>query len=127
LDWRREPPITSNRSGPSSGSGRSLKKKKAREVERSKATLNRYLQILRGMFYRTIDWEVIPGPNPLRKVKFAREGTKIRPLTEDEIQKILAVAQDLSAKPESPVQRDLLVLILNMGLRRSKALCLKLG
>ena len=100
----------------------------ARDVDRSKATTNRYLQVLRGMFYRAIDWEVIPGPNPLRKVKFAREGAKIRPLTEDEIGKILAAARAISMKPESPVQRviyDLLILILNTGLRRSEALGLQ--
>jgi integrase len=100
----------------------------SREVDRSKATTNRYLQILRGMFYRAIDWEVIPGPNPLRKVKFAREGMKIRPLTEDEIGKILAAAKAISMKPETPIQRviyDMLMLILNTGLRRSEALGLR--
>ena len=100
----------------------------SREVDRSKATTNRYLQVLRGMFYRAIDWEVIPGPNPLRKVKFAREGAKIRPLTEEEIGKILGAAKAISAKPESPVQRviyDLLIIILNTGLRRSEALGLR--
>lgn len=100
----------------------------SRDVDRSKATTNRYLQILRGMFYRAIDWEVIPGPNPLRKVKFAREGAKIRPLTEEELGKILGAAKAISMKPESPVQRvihDLLILILNTGLRRSEALNLR--
>jgi len=100
----------------------------SRDVDRSKATTNRYLQVLRGMFYRAIDWEVISGPNPLRKVKFAREGAKIRPLTEDEIGKILEAAKAISAKPESPVQRviyDLFVFVLNTGLRRSEALGLQ--
>lgn len=100
----------------------------SRNVDRSKTTLNRYLQILRGMFYRAIDWEVIPGPNPLRKVKFAREGAKIQPLTEEQIKIIIAEATAISKKPESPIQKvlsDLLTLILNTGLRRSEALNLK--
>lgn len=100
----------------------------SREVDRSKTTLNRYLQILRGMFYKAIDWEIIPGPNPLRKVKFAREGAKIQPLTNDQIKIIMDEATAISKKPESPIQKvlpDLLTLILNTGLRRSEALNLK--
>jgi integrase len=105
-----------------------IKGKESRNVDRSKTTLNRYLQILRGMFYRAIDWEIIPGPNPLRKVKFAREGAKIQPLTEEQIKIIIAEATAISKKPESPIQKvlsDLLTLILNTGLRRSEALNLK--
>jgi hypothetical protein len=44
----------------------------------SKATTNRYLQILRGMFYKAIDWEIYKGPNPVKKVKFFREESKKR-------------------------------------------------
>jgi len=105
-----------------------IKGKESREVDRSKTTLNRYLQILRGMFYKAIDWEIIPGPNPLRKVKFAREGTKIQPLTNEQIKIIMDEATAISKKPESPIQKvlpDLLTFILNTGLRRSEALNLK--
>ena len=41
---------------------------KAKEL--SKATVNRYLQILRGMFYKAIDWEIYKKPNPVKKVRF---------------------------------------------------------
>ena len=37
------------------------------EKELSKATVNRYLQILRGMFYKAIDWEMYEKINPLKK------------------------------------------------------------
>jgi integrase len=105
-----------------------IKGEESRKVDRSKTTLNRYLQILRGMFYRAIDWEIIPGPNPLRKVKFAREGAKIHPLTNEQVKMIMDEATAISKKPESPIQKilpDLLTFILNTGLRRSEALNLK--
>jgi integrase len=102
---------------------------KAYDAGRSRSTINRYLQLLRGMFYRAIDWEIYKGPNPLRRVKFYREGEKIRPLAAAEIQKAIDAARDLgAARDATPIQRvlyDVCRLILNTGLRRSEALNLR--
>lgn len=45
----------------------------------SKATINRYLQLLRGMFYRAIDWEIYEGKNPVKKVRFYQERSPAHP------------------------------------------------
>jgi integrase len=94
----------------------------------SKATINRYLQLLRGMFYKAIDWQVFEGPNPVRKVKFFREQPEIKALSDEDIKNILAAAREISRAPKSPVQRifyDLILFALNTGLRKSEILGLK--
>ena len=52
--------------------GRVIKMLDGQKTEASlhKATVNRYLQLLRGMFYRAIDWEIYSKPNPLKRVRF---------------------------------------------------------
>ena len=96
---------------------------------RSKATINRYCQALRGMIYRAQEWEIYKGANPLRKVKFFREGARIKPLTDDQVRAGLAAADTLAAgKWASPLQRvypDLCRLVLHTGLRRAEALRLR--
>ncbi len=99
-----------------------------KKPERSKATLNRYLQLLRGMFYKAIDWELYNKPNPVKKVKFYREEGKVRPLSRADVKKILEAAEKISKKPQSPLQkifRDLVLLALNTGLRKSEILNLR--
>jgi len=79
-------------------------KAKLKKKGLSKATINRYLQLLRGLFYKAIDWEVYNGPNPLKK------------------------SREISQKPKSPLQKlfyDLVVFSLNTGLRKSEILNLK--
>lgn len=56
-------------------------KTELKERNLSKATVNRYLQILRGLFYRAIDWEIHNKPNPLKKIRFYREERTIRALS----------------------------------------------
>jgi len=95
---------------------------------RSGATINRYLQLLRGMFYKAIDWEIIKGPNPVRKVKFFKEAAEKRLLKPEEIEKILAVAKEISEKPYSLLQArfyDILLFAMNTGMRKSEILNLK--
>lgn len=95
---------------------------------RSPATINRYLQILRGMFYRAIDWEMYHKPNPLKKVRFYREEPCRRLLTQDEVKRILEAAEAMAAKPRSPLQRvfpDMICLAVNTGLRKSEILNLR--
>lgn len=105
-----------------------VKKDAPPKPPRSKATLNRYLQLLRGMFYRAIDWELYTKPNPVKKVKFYREESPIRPLSRAELEKVLAAARQIAADPQSPVQKlfpDLLVFGQNTGLRKSEILQLR--
>ena len=93
---------------------------------RTRTTVNRYAQLLRGMFYRAHDWGLYDKDNPLRRVKFYREGAKIRPLTEAELVKVLDAARAIAThKHATAFQRvfyDLCLLIVNTGLRRSEAL-----
>jgi len=94
----------------------------------SRATINRYAQILRGLFYRAKDWGFFRGDNPLRKIRFYREDRALRPLTDKEVKKILAAARDLGRKARSPAQRlffDLARLALNTGMRKSEILNLR--
>jgi integrase len=98
------------------------------EQELSKATINRYLQLLRGFFYRAIDWQVFDGSNPLRKVKFFREVSEIKPLSKTEVEKIIEAAKSISQQPASPLQKvfaDLIIFAIHTGLRKSEILFLK--
>jgi integrase len=98
------------------------------EKELSKATINRYLQLLRGFFYRAIDWQIFDGPNPLRKVKFFREDSEIRPLTKQEVEKIIEATKSISRQPASPLQKvfaDLIILGINTGMRKAEILNLR--
>ena len=97
---------------------------------RTRTTVNRYLQALRGMIYKAIDWGAYDGENPLRKVKFFREGGQVKPLSEAEITRVLEVAKEMSEDPHarSTLQRsiyDILLLVLNTGLRRTEVMTLK--
>lgn len=95
---------------------------------RSRATVNRYLQLMRGLFYRAIDWEMYDKPNPLKKVRFYREEPCRRLLTQDEVKRILEAADTIAAKPRSPLQRvfaDMIRLAINTGLRKSELLNLR--
>lgn len=94
----------------------------------SKTTVNMYLQILRGMFYKAIDWEVYDKPNPLKKVRFYRRETPIQALSKEGMSKVLKAARIVSDSPRSPVQRvfcDLVVFAMNTGMRKSEILNLK--
>lgn len=93
-----------------------------------KSTINGWLQILRGMFYRAIDWEVYTKPNPLKKVRFFKPQRAVQGLSKEEIARVLEAAKAISKTPLSPIQvcfYDIVVLALNTGLRRSELLNLK--
>jgi integrase len=97
-------------------------------IKRSKATINRYLQLLRGLFYKAIDWEVYQGPNPLKKIKFFKESPQIKVPSPVQIKKILKAARDISKKPQSALQKvffDMIQLALNTGMRKSEILNLE--
>jgi integrase len=111
---------------------KSMKVKKGDQVldkPRSQAMLNRYMQLLRGMFYRAIDWEIYKGPNPLRKVKFYREQPAIKPLSHDEAKAVLEACRQIGARKgaSSPQKAfaDLVEFGLNTGMRKSEILNLQ--
>jgi len=81
------------------------------------------------MFNRAKDWGLFNGPNPVSKVKFYREGEKVRPLTEAEIQAVFDAARVISSRKDAtPIGRalfDICGLVLQTGLRRSEVLNLR--
>lgn len=94
----------------------------------SKATINRYLQILRGLFYKAIDWEVYDGKNPLKKVRFYREDSPKSALTQTQLDRVIQTAKKISSKPLSPLQtifHDVVLLAVNTGMRKSEILNLR--
>jgi len=99
------------------------------EKPRSQATLNRYMQLLRGMFYRAIDWEVYKGQNPLKKVRFYRESRDIKPLSHDEAKTVLEACRQIGARKRvSSLQKafaDLVEFAFNTGMRKSEILNLQ--
>lgn len=99
-----------------------------KEAGLDKATVNRYLQLLRGMFYRAIDWEVYSKANPVKKVKFFREERERQALSHEDLQKILEAARVIAAKARSPLQKvfpDLILFAAHTGLRKSEILNLR--
>ncbi len=95
----------------------------------SRPTVNRYCALLRTMFNKARDWGDYQGENPVSRVKFYREGRKVRPLTDAEIRAVLEAVDALAErKYATPLQREaprLFRFILQTGLRRSEALNLR--
>ena len=95
----------------------------------SRTTVNRYMAQLRTMFQKARDWDEFKGENPVSRVKFYKEGAKIRPLSDAEVEAILAATDALATrKYATPLQRvapRLFRFILNTGLRKSEALHLR--
>lgn len=93
-----------------------------------KTTINRYLQLLKTLFYRAIDWEVYDGINPVKKVKFYREEYHIESLSHAHVQKILLAAKELSDRSRSPALKSfpsILAIAVNTGMRKSEILKLR--
>ena len=90
-----------------------------------KSTINGWLQILRGLFYRAIDWEVYSKPNPLKKVHFFRVQSAVQGLSKEDLARVLEAAKVIQDAPLSQLQKifyDLVVFGLNTGMRRSEVL-----
>jgi len=90
-----------------------------------KSTINGWLQILRGLFYRAIDWEIYSKPNPLKKVRFFKAQSVIQGLSKEDLVRVLEAAKIISESPLSQLQKifyDLVVFGLNTGMRRSEVL-----
>jgi integrase len=91
--------------------------KAQRRKQVSGSTVNRELALLKHMFNLAIDWDLFPGPNPVRRVKFFQEITKgNRVLSLEEERKLLAAA--------TPSIQDIIVFGLNTGLRIGEILSL---
>jgi len=93
-----------------------------------KSTINRYLQLLRGLFYRAIDWEVYQKQNPLKKVKFYREESRVRALSKEDMARVIEAARSISLELGSPAQKaiyEIILLAVNTGLRKSELLNLR--
>lgn len=93
-----------------------------------KSTVNGWLQILRGLFYKAIDWEIYNKPNPLKKVRFFKPESVVQQLSREDVTKVLEAAKTISKSPLSPIQvcfYDIVVLALNTGLRKSELLNLR--
>jgi integrase len=94
----------------------------------STATINKYCQVIRAFYYKAIEWGRFTGPNPAAKTRMFREDHDLRPLSDEDFEKVLKSARAISAKPASDIQKifyDLVVLCANTGIRRSEALTLK--
>jgi len=100
--------------------------KKAKGV--SKATVNRYLQILRNLFFKAQEWQVYSKPNPLKKVRFYKEISPREALSPAQLKKVVETVKQISKEPYSPLQKvfyDLVILAINTGMRKSEILKLK--
>lgn len=100
-------------------------KAELRKRKLSPKTINMYLQNLRCMFYRAIDWEVYDKLNPLKKVRFFKCENSIQALSKEELERVLQEARRISENPRSKLQAlfyDLAVFALNTGMRRSEVL-----
>jgi len=107
---------------------RTKPKKNEQPRPASKATANRYCALLRTFINRAIDWQIYIGPNPVSKVRFYKENGKVTPMSPEDLEKVHAAVREISASPQSPVQRvfgDLVELSVNTGLRKSEVLNLK--
>jgi hypothetical protein len=81
-------------------------KTELKERKLSRATINRFLQILRGLFYRAIDWEIYSKPNPLKKISFYKEERTIQALSGRDMSKEYWMRQKTSLRrPTLPCRR----------------------
>lgn len=90
-----------------------------------KSTINGWLQILRGLFYRAIDWEIYTKPNPLKKVRFFKPQSAVQGLSREDLARVLDAAKAIQDAPLSQLQKifyDLVMFGLNTGMRRSEVL-----
>ena len=94
----------------------------------AKSTINLYLQQVRGMFYRAIDWGLYSGENPMKKVRSYRTSSVVTILTDAQVDKILKASRAISDNPNGPIQVDwytMILLVLNTGMRKGEVLNLK--
>ena len=94
----------------------------------SKARANRYLAVLKHMFYLAIDWEIFVKANPVRKFRFFVETPRERFYSKDEIARLWNAALEESKEGHTVVQKNfflMLVVALLTGLRLGEIIDLK--
>jgi len=91
------------------------------------STLNRYFEILRGLFNMAIEDNYLRD-NPIRfYIRYVEDGQR-QALTGEEVKKILAAAHQVQQDPRSQLQSifyDIIILAINTGMRLSEILKLK--
>jgi len=93
------------------------KYKAERKQKVSAATVNREIALLKCMYNRAIDWNIV-SENPVRKVKLFKENnTRTRYLEKEEIKNLLAQC--------SPKLKPVVTLALNTGMRKGEIQNLK--
>ncbi|HUU40116.1 MAG TPA: tyrosine-type recombinase/integrase, partial [Desulfatiglandales bacterium] len=102
--------------------------KNQKKPKLAKSTINLYLQQVRGMFYRAIDWEVYSGTNPMKKVRSYKTSPVVTILTDAQVGNILKASKLISDDPKTPIQvewYDMVLLAINTGMRKGEVLNLK--
>ena len=89
--------------------------------DRGQRTANNALSLLRAMFNRGIDWDLFDGPNPTQGARKFKDVSRERFLLPDELKRFLE-----ALKVESnPAFRDLFLLLLLTGARKSNVLAMR--
>ena len=94
----------------------------------SKTTVNHYLQLLRGLFNRAIEWDVYDKQNPLKRVRWLKATPNVESLSAADVEKVIRAAREISRNPKTQVQKvilDVILFALNTGLRKSEIIMLK--
>ena len=89
--------------------------------DRGQRTANNALSLLRAMYNRGIDWDLFNGPNPTKGVRKFKEVSRERFLHPDELKRFL---EALKEEP-NPAFRDLFLLLLLTGARKSNVLAMR--
>jgi integrase len=84
------------------------------------ATINREHALLKNMFTKAINWEIVRD-NPAKKVPMGKEEPRIRFLSKEEISHLL----DAAESDRAPYLMPILVLALNTGMRKGEILNLR--
>jgi len=85
------------------------------------ATTNRCLALLKTIFSKAIEWDVVDA-NPVKKVKLFKENNqRTRFLSEDEMSRLLAVCEDST----NPYLATIVAVALNTGMRKMEILHLR--
>jgi integrase len=83
-------------------------------------TINREHALLKHMFTKAMDWEIVQG-NPAKRIRLAKEKPRSRYLTREEIHCLIEATESSKA----PHLRPIVIMALNTGMRIGEILNLK--
>ncbi len=92
------------------------------------AYVNKVVNILKAMFTKAVEWEMVESDmlKKIRKVKSLRENKRLRYLSPEECQRLLAACDDLAGKSKHYAHlKAIVTTALNTGMRKSEILGLK--